>query len=546
MGVIREVTGGEPARFARPLASIFARPIEWVVTGARWRIVAGCGAALAIILAVISAHQAGFPLDDSWIHQDFARTLATTHQFAYSPGRSGAGSTSPIWVLLLTPPYVLFGATPPLAAVVGWTALLGAAALAALAVLTGLAAAELAAAASANVRTQRLAAVVASLSVATEWHLVWAAASGMETVLFSGLVMGVLLLSARRAPAWILGLLTALSVGVRPEGAALVVVVGAGSLWAALWRRDVSQRLEWLRSSGLQWALPFVATFLLAVTPYLVLNVRADGHIVPSTIAAKAAYYGGGGFVATLAAYVEQVAVVMLGSSPVVVLLGVLSYSHRLQTSRRLPQRQLPESRPLEPARLLRWLLIAWPLLLLVAYAGRLPVLYHNGRYLMPALPPLLALGAAGAIPLLIQWRRALSRVGLGLLVLAGAFSLVRGAQIYSDNVRFINACQVDTALWLRTHTPHGSLIATHDIGAIGYFSQRPVLDIAGLVDPQITPYLADQTRLEAYIKSRRTAYVVEFTDWFGPPNTLLHDLARGQVYRARGSARFVVMRTEW
>jgi hypothetical protein len=508
-----------------------------------------------VALAVGVAHQAGYPLDDSWIHQDFARTLATTHQFAYAPGRTGAGSTSPFWVVLLTPPYLVLGAAPPLTLVVAWTSLLGLAALAALAVVTGVAAAGLAAGAGANERTQRLAALLASLAVASEWHLVWAAASGMETVLFCALVMAAIVLASREAPAWALGLLVALSIAVRPEGLLLAALLALGALCSAYQRGRATRGLRWLRTWLRWWVAPFCVALAAGSVPYLLLNLRASGHVLPSTIAAKAAYYGGAGVLPALTSYVEQVAVVLLASSPVLILLGVLSYSHGLQNHhfdlstngqhRESSAEVRPRGGPASSATL-RLLLITWPVLLLLTYAGRLPVLYHNGRYLMPALPPLLALGAAGAIQLLTQWHRPLARVALGLLILAGTFSLVRGAQIYGDNVGLINACQVETARWLSGHTAPGALVATHDIGAIGYFARRPVLDMAGLVDPEVSAYLGDQPRLEAYLKARHASYVVEFTDWFGPPNTLLHDLAGHQVYQSPGSARFVVLRTGW
>jgi hypothetical protein len=305
----------------------------------------------------------------------------------------------------------------------------------------------------------------------------------------------------------------------------------------------------------MHWATPFGATFMLSIAPYLLLNQRASGQLIPSTIAAKATYYGGSNLMAALASYMAQVAIVMLASSVVLLLLAALSYSHwilarprirqegqeGIETKHNWDREQYKDDR----ARTLTWLLLAWPLVLIVAYAGRLPLLYHNGRYLMPILPPLIALGAAGALPLLMQ-RRPLARVALGLIAVAGVFSLFRGAQIYGENVRFINSCQVDAARWLSTHTAPGTLIATHDIGAIGYFARRPIVDIAGLVDPRVTPYLSDQPRLEAYLKARRVGYVVEFTDWFSPPNTLAHDLAGAQVYHARGSPRFVVLRTDW
>src|SRR5512143_343579 len=43
----------------------------------------------------------GFPLDDSWIHLTFARNLARGWGFAYNQGEPVAGSTAPLWTLIL-------------------------------------------------------------------------------------------------------------------------------------------------------------------------------------------------------------------------------------------------------------------------------------------------------------------------------------------------------------------------------------------------------------------------------------------------------------
>src|SRR5579859_1356258 len=101
-----------------------------VVASGRWWLIPACGAALTTLLCLLVAHEAGFPLDDSWIHQDFARTFALTGRFAFLPGRSGAGSTSPVWVLLLTPPQWIFRGQPPIWILVVWSAILGSGALA--------------------------------------------------------------------------------------------------------------------------------------------------------------------------------------------------------------------------------------------------------------------------------------------------------------------------------------------------------------------------------------------------------------------------------
>ena len=44
-----------------------------------------------------------FPLDDAWIHQVYARSLALGCGFAYNSGQPEAGSTSPLWSLLTAP-----------------------------------------------------------------------------------------------------------------------------------------------------------------------------------------------------------------------------------------------------------------------------------------------------------------------------------------------------------------------------------------------------------------------------------------------------------
>src|SRR4051812_27049952 len=49
----------------------------------------------------------GFPLDDAWIHLQFARNLGTGHGFSYNPGIPVAGSTAPLWTAVLALPAAL-------------------------------------------------------------------------------------------------------------------------------------------------------------------------------------------------------------------------------------------------------------------------------------------------------------------------------------------------------------------------------------------------------------------------------------------------------
>ena len=70
--------------------------------------------ALLIVLEILSAtlylskaNQLGFPLDDAWIHQTYARNLGLHGVMAFSPGQPSTGSTSFAWTVLLAAGYLL-------------------------------------------------------------------------------------------------------------------------------------------------------------------------------------------------------------------------------------------------------------------------------------------------------------------------------------------------------------------------------------------------------------------------------------------------------
>src|SRR5512139_1211356 len=76
------------------------------------------GAAIYLFASSLIYHP-GFPLDDSWIHQTYARNLALHGQWAFRPNMPSAGSTAPLWSALLAIGYWL-GLAPYI-----WTFLLG-------------------------------------------------------------------------------------------------------------------------------------------------------------------------------------------------------------------------------------------------------------------------------------------------------------------------------------------------------------------------------------------------------------------------------------
>jgi len=73
-------------------------------------------------------------------------------------------------------------------------------------------------------------------------------------------------------------------------------------------------------------------------------------------------------------------------------------------------------------------------------------------------------------------------------------------------------------------------VIAAHDIGAIGYFTQHPLLDLAGLMSPEVIPILRDETALQNWLVRRRAQYLVTFADWY---TTLGHTADWEPIYQA-------------
>lgn len=72
----------------------------------------------------------------------------------------------------------------------------------------------------------------------------------------------------------------------------------------------------------------------------------------------------------------------------------------------------------------------------------------------------------------------------------------------------------VSVARWLSERTPADALIAAHDIGAIGYFAERPLLDLAGLLSPEIIPLLSDEAALGRHILASDADYLVTAPGW--------------------------------
>jgi len=137
---------------------------------------AAVGVAALLIVSVfwiLGAREAGgffgFPLDDAWIHVRFAQNLSQGHGFAFNPGEPTAGSTSPLWVVVLAAFSLVTGEFVRTAVFIGIASYL------ALGIFTFRAARRALESAGA--------ALFAALVLLANVRVLWAALSGMEICL---------------------------------------------------------------------------------------------------------------------------------------------------------------------------------------------------------------------------------------------------------------------------------------------------------------------------------------------------------------------------
>jgi hypothetical protein len=484
----------------------------------RYWLVAGLALLLvAVYTGLAAASGPGYPLDDSWIHQTYARNFAQSGRWEYVPGTSSAGSTAPLWTLLLALGYLL--RLPHFL----WTILLGGLCL----VWIGWAGMFLW---QILWPARRNRAWLAGAMLVLSWPLVWAAGSGMETLLFTALALQLMasygnqLLSGRWRVAT-LGLLAGFLVLTRPDGLGLLLLVGLGVMAAT----GSARRRLWRLGA-------YLIAAMLPLIPYFAFNLRSGGNLWPNTFYAKQVEYALL-WDQPLPLRFLQLLYFSLGGPPQG--LRGISGAHLLLLPGLIAA--VPEAirQEISGRRLLHTLPLLWAVGHILLYAWRLPVTYQHGRYLWPVLPVLMLYGLAGWMyltDLTVERMRSPKRfrplwtkfAALTVAVLLLVFLLL-GLQVYLQDIALINGEMVDTALWLKENTPSDSLIAAHDIGAIGYFSGRSLLDLAGLISPEVIPLLSNNAHMADYVIRSDTDFLITAPGW--PYEELVSRKGFTQVY---------------
>ena len=124
------------------------------------------------------------------------------------------------------------------------------------------------------------------------------------------------------------------------------------------------------------------------------------------------------------------------------------------------------------------------------------PQYRHHGRYMFPLFPVYIIAGALVWEYLLDFatfnsrfWRYFIPVVAIA----AGLIDLARWDVLSAQSVRNINDQHLAAAYWLKKNLQPHDTLAAQDVGAIGSITDRRIIDLVGLVTPELYPLQQDQ-----------------------------------------------------
>ncbi len=494
-------------------------------------------AGLHVLAAKRVAGTAGFPLDDAWIHARLARSLAEGGGFTFNASEPAAVSSAPLWTLLVSLPAAAGVPFP-------WASLLAGALLAGALPVLAFRLVQRAAG-------DQSAAWFPALMIAGTHPLPWSSVSGMETPLAAALVAATLLAALAARPG--LSLLLAGAAGLaRPE----LVLLPGFVLADLLFRERPLRRPRFFRLA--------LGASLAGIAPFAV-NRMLSGVWLFSSFAAKVGRHG------VLAALLEgradlvpSIAATNLPLYLVPLLKALWRDNAALLLLAPIGLWRLAAGRGGSHLPWMIFVLLPCCMAVLAPFGG--PE-FHEQRYIGPhvAVTVLAACVALAALP--PPLRRPAARVPLMALIAALSVPGVwTAAGRYAIEVKNITEMQVTVGRWLAERPEGPGVIATNDIGAIGFVTRAPILDLTGLASPDAIPYLrrpppagsrnrgwngASESGLVDLMRERRPRYVAVLPAWY--PGRSFHESLGAEVFRVTlednlicGDRTMIVYRPVW
>ena len=474
----------------------------------------------------------GFPLDDTWIHSRFAHNLARNFEFSFNPGEQTPGDSSPLWVVLLAMCSFFTGEFVITAKALSFLLYL----------LTGYSVNFLC-----QILTRKTSFSVVTACVALyAGRFAWSALSGMEISLFAATSLLAICFHIqdkrngefRFSTATLFGLATL----TRSEGYILFFLAVVDRM-VQIARPE--EKKVFLSLRKVDWK-PVVLYLLLALS-YPIFCWFTTGNFLPNTFYSKMH----GSLYPTKLSYITHYISFLAWDNPLLFLLLPIGFSVLIADTLS-PRSPMPGHSQL---------IIFWLLFYPIVCAFIFPSTYHYMRLMIPLIPGYVVVGmigldwCAGYISqvfegvvigfgrIRIGFRRVMETMVIMVLI-AGTMSFVRYADLFGWNVQNINHLQVRVAQWLRNNTSPDAVVALADIGAIGMIAQNRVIDLNGIVTPELVEYLNRRIKagridypyqdklLLQYLGKKKPEYLVIFPRYY--PRLSRNKTVFKEVFQAR------------
>ena len=437
-----------------------------------------------------------FPLDDSWIHLTFARNIVEFGSFSYYKNQlATSGSTSPLYTFILAGFYFFSKNEFIISYIIGISSF-------ALAVFFIFKLAKL------HFESAKWLAVLCALLLAIQPMLNLIAVSGMETTMFIALVV-ISLYNYKKKNWTALGISLGLLLWCRPDGLVLWGAILADYLFAMMLENSKKSKKE-VRISPRELITPFSIAAGIAVC-YFMFNYFLSGSLLPNTYGAKLAIYEGksranflkndvlGYF--TAPEFVMYIVPFLL--SVIIIIKGIFKKRYNEFS--------------------VYFIFLAG---LIFVYWYFLPFSSSFGRYLMPLIPGYIILAVYGVRVIAEYLSNKFRSSTAGNLLMAGYIAasvtlciiyLNNTSELYTNVCKYYNDRHVAAGNWINKNTPPEAVVATHDIGAIEFYGKRKLVDMVGLVSPEIIDKMKAGFigYLNNYLIEKKADYVVTLKNWF-------------------------------
>lgn len=426
--------------------------------------------------------------DDTFIHLRFVHNMIRGYGATYNIGDPTYGATSPLWLIVLTLPALLGFPLPTASAIVS--------------LLLTLTSVIVAYVFALSILRNRYYALVAAFVWAVNPTLVRWAASGMESTLAAALVMLALYVYATERKASRLRwtpVIVGLCILCRPECLLLWGLIGLDVL------AQFTGRQRWKAVAVL------VGGTALVLAPWYLYTQAVYGTVIPNTAVAKGlgrpplegamrtlertALHFGASFLPSLALGLASVA--GLGKH-----FRLAADAGMIALLRRHG---------------LNW---AWLVILPAVYIATSAEIMD--RYLLLIYPILVVYALWAARKLIEAWqlrrvtRAVMVAIFVGLTLLHSVLAIQLIQLPYWAARQKAGETYEEIGSWFARETLPGTVVAIHCIGYFGYYSERPILDLAGLMTPEVLAVRFSHHKF-AYLAEMRPDYLIVAIGYTGP-----------------------------